>query len=48
MYYAAVRFSSSHLVASCSHYLCSHYSEVKDGSHEALLHLLDNTAPLSI
>ena len=45
LYYAAVRYSSTHLLGSCAHYLCSHYGEVEDVNHEALLHLLDNTPP---
>lgn len=43
LYHAAFRFNTPKLLASCCHYLLSHYHEVSDPDHEALLHVLDNT-----
>ena len=41
LYYAAVRFNATRLLANSSHFLLKHYCEVEDADHQVLLHLLE-------
>ena len=43
LYYAAFRFSTPILLANTCNYVLSHYGNIEDPEHEALLHILDNT-----
>ena len=44
LYYAAVRYTTPHLLANSTHFLLNHYAELEDQNHEVLLHILENSS----